>query len=65
MMILTAMNVTIEGLTNSEGLSEYDVWVGINHRKIWLGKVEGHVRKKGAATLLRLIADRMEQVDSL
>lgn len=65
MMILTAMNVTIEGLTNSEGLSDYDVWVGINRRKIWLGKVEGHVSKKGAATLLRLIADRMEQVDSL
>lgn len=65
MMIATATNVTTEGLTNSEGLSDYDVWVGINHHKIWAGKVEGHVRKNGAATLLRLIADRMEQVDSL
>jgi len=58
MLILTAQNLT------GETLSDYDVWVGVNHRQIWAGKVNGHVRSSGAAELLRLIADKMNKQES-
>jgi len=68
MLIVTAENVTaatqiIAGkpiLERADGTSDYEVWAGINHHLIWRGHISGHVRAKGAATLLRLIADRMD-----
>lgn len=60
MMILNAVNVTPRGLLEKDGLSDYDVWVGINERCVWRGKIEGHVRAEGAAKLLRLIAEAMD-----
>jgi hypothetical protein len=60
MLILTAGNVTGPGQLEKEGLANYVVWVGINHHQIWSGGVENHIRAKGAAELLRKIADAMD-----
>lgn len=70
MFIVTAENVTSARckpgklgkaiLARADGTADYDVWVGINHHLIWRGSVNGHQRAKGAATLLRLIADKVE-----
>jgi hypothetical protein len=60
MLILHAGNVTGEALERADGTAEYAVWVGINHHCIWRGRIERHLRKEGAARLLRLIADAME-----
>lgn len=64
MLIVTAENVVPgECLTHPDGTADYIVWAGINRHCIWRGPVNGHVRKAGAASLLRLIADRMEEND--
>ncbi len=61
MMIVTAHNITEDGkLFREDGTADYDVWVGINLNRIWGGKVDHHIRGKGAAELLRRIADAME-----
>lgn len=62
MLIITATNVTpLDVLARSDGTADYDVSVGLNRRTIWRGSVNGHKRADGAATLLRLIADRMDK----
>ena len=58
MLIVEALNVTPRG--ERMGKSDYHVNVWINDRPIWKGAVVGHTRRKGAAALLRLIADEME-----
>lgn len=55
MLWLRATNV----VNPVEGPSEYSVSVGVNSESIWNGYVK-HVRDKGAAQLLRDIADEME-----
>ena len=70
MLICTAENVTTARcepgkrgqptLARKDGTSDYSVWVGINQHCIWTGPIEKHIRAKGAATLLRLIADKIE-----
>lgn len=61
MLILTAGNVTDGGRQlEIDGLSNYTVWVGVNHNQIWAGPITGHTRKDGAAALLRKIADAMD-----
>lgn len=70
MLIVTATNVTHARaksgkcgqpvLAHKDGTADYDVWVGINHHRIWSGEVNGHVRDAGAEVLLRAIADKME-----
>jgi len=70
MLIVTATNVTHERakpgkngvpcLARPDGTADYDVWVGINQHMIWRGSVNKHHRAKGAAALLRLIADKIE-----
>lgn len=60
MLIVTAVNVTPEGLQDQNGKAQYDVWMGINHRCIWRGSVQDHVRDAGAAELLRRIANTMD-----
>lgn len=62
MLILTATNITGEGkLQRKDGTSDYKVWVGINQFRIWEGFLRGHVRKEGAAVLIRKIADEMDK----
>lgn len=67
MLILTAGNITGKGKLEKDGLSNYTVWIGVNHRQIWAGPINGHVRDQGASELLRKIADAMdsEQSESL
>ncbi len=60
MLIITARNVTGDGDLEKNGLANYTVWVGVNHRQIWAGPVYGHTRINGAAALLRKIADAMD-----
>jgi hypothetical protein len=63
MLIVTAENVTEEQAivdARADGTAVYEVWAGINSHLIWRGCIKGHVRAKGAATLLRLIADKIE-----
>jgi hypothetical protein len=73
MLILHAQNVTAQNeprhageavepkLVRADGTADYVVWVGVNRHCIWMGDIRGHVRKKGASELLRLIASRMEE----
>lgn len=61
MLICTATNVTPGGLARCDGTADYEVWVGINHHRIWAGEIKRHVRDKGAAELLRIIATRMDE----
>lgn len=61
MLLVTAVNVTGKGrLQRPDGTSDYEVWVGINTKRIWDGTITSHVRDDGASVLLRTIADRME-----
>jgi hypothetical protein len=67
MLIVTATNVTDTEnrlLSRPDGTSDYEVWIGVNHGCIWRGNVCGHVRDRGAAALLRLIADKMEAAEA-
>lgn len=61
MLFLEIQNITSGGV-NSRGLADYHVVTRINNRTLWEGKVRGHVRKAGAADLLRKIADEMDKV---
>jgi hypothetical protein len=74
MLIVTAQNVTAQNdgphdaskgpkLVRKDGTADYVAWVGINHVMIWTGTVNGHVRAKGAAALLHMIADRMDRME--
>jgi hypothetical protein len=60
MLILTATNATVGGLSNAEGFANYNVWVGINQHCIWRGEIRDHLRESGAAELIRRIAVAME-----
>ena len=66
MLIVTAVNVTQDKHTNrvlerEDGTSDYVVEVAINSAPpIFSGYIANHVRKDGAADLLRLIADKMD-----
>jgi hypothetical protein len=64
MLILTAQNMTGEGKLETNGLANYMVWIGVVHRQIWAGPVNGHIRAKGASELLRKIADAMDKEES-
>jgi len=59
-LILTAHNIT-EGdrLERADGTSRYDVLVRLNERVIWHGPINNHVRSRGAAALIALIAEAM------
>ena len=58
MLILLARNLTG---TKENGTSDYDVEVSINQKQyVWCGTIKGHVRDDGAAKLLRLIADEID-----
>ena len=62
MLIVTAVNVTPVGMTYADGTSDYEVEVAINSQPpIWRGRIEGHMRDKGAGALLRLIANEVEK----
>lgn len=64
MLICTAINVTGNGkLVRKNGTSKYDVWVGINHHKLYAGTINDHCRAQGAAVLLRKIADEMDKAE--
>lgn len=69
MLILTATNVTEQDgkkvLARADGTADYDVWLGINQHLIWRGSINGHKRDAGAATLLRLIADRVDTTNEM
>jgi len=52
MLIITAHNDS----TGKEGLANYDCEVRVNHRVIWRGRVENHVRDEGFEKLLELMA---------
>lgn len=60
MLIITALNVSGGDGTHEDGTADYEVCAGVNERCFWKGTVSGHIRKAGAAVLLRKIADRME-----
>ncbi len=63
MLIITAQNVTNASGQREDGAADYAVWIGVNHRQIWAGRVDGHVRAEGAGALLRRIADGMAAND--
>jgi hypothetical protein len=66
MLILTAGNTTdvVNRKLEKGGLANYTVWIGINHHQIWAGQIKGHVRARGAAELLRKIADAVDKEES-
>jgi hypothetical protein len=55
-LIVTAQNI----FTDGQDKADYDVIVRINTRILWTGPVLLHDRKRGAAELLRKIAEEME-----
>ena len=60
MLMVNALNVTGASGERSDGTADYIVHVKVNSRIIWGGTIKNHLRKDGAAQLLRLIADNME-----
>ncbi len=64
-LIIIAQNITdpeTHALVREDGTSLYDVEVSVNRERfIWCGKIDNHKRDDGAAKLLRLIADKMDE----
>ena len=60
MLIIKALNIT-ENAEDAHGKADYDVLIHVNSRPIWSGRVKGHIRKNGAAELLRCIANEMDR----
>ena len=62
MLIILAHNTTG---TKADGTSEYDVELRVNDWTFAKFHIEGHIRKAGAAPLLRMIADRLEEQEKI
>lgn len=51
-----------KSLVKEDGTADYDVEVSLNRRLfIWTGEIKNYKRDEGAANLLRLIADKIDE----